>query len=194
MSKSVGGVKGVGSLCVHDYRNMSVKSDYLLPSWESCFLHNRFDCSEVMQNLALEYHMEEDLIIKFYSHDNAPLNDQLEKCLKSATYIPMSLTYSIKKHLENFGDTNFNGLYIAHKFYEPCLSNLIKLPLICYTIDYHISLAMLLVMKISALKESFLQKRLQIVTIYERIDPIKSYQCSICRNSQTFEVKTGDKN
>ena len=70
----------------------------------------------------------------------------------------MSLRYSIKKHLENFGDTNFNGLYIAHKFYEPCLSNLIKLPLICYTIDYHISLAMLLVMNISALKESFLQK------------------------------------
>ena len=71
----------------------------------------------------------------------------------------MSLTYSIKKCLENFRDTDFNGLYIAHKFYEPCLSNLITVPLICSTIYYHISLAMLLVMNIlSSSKESFLQK------------------------------------
>ena len=46
-----------------------------------------------------------------------------------------------------------------NQLYKPCLFNLNKLPFICFTIDYHISLAMLLDINIiSSSKESFLQK------------------------------------
>ena len=195
MSKSIGGIKGVGSLCVHDYRNMSVKSDYLLPSLESCFLHNRFDCSEVMQNLALEYHMDEDLINKFYSQNNVPLNDQLFKCLKSATYIPMSLTYSIKKYLETFRDTNpnFKGLYIDHQFYEPCSSNLSQLPLTCFKIDYHLSLVMFLVMNITSLKESFFQKDYKLLAYLNELIKTKGTRSMYAETLKQVRLKLGIK-
>ena len=60
MSQSVGGRKGVGSLSLHNNRNLCVKSDYVSPSLESAILSNYSDSKEIPLKNASKYHLSDE--------------------------------------------------------------------------------------------------------------------------------------
>ena len=96
MSKSVGGHQGVGCLTLHNYRNLNVKSDFLLPGIESTFLRNRLDSTEIMTSIANEHNLSEEFCDGFY--DKVFYSEEkLSQSLKAATCIPMSTIVKLKK-------------------------------------------------------------------------------------------------
>ena len=101
MSLSKGGMNGVGSINLHNNRNLNVKSDTVLPCLESLFLKNRLDSTETMGAIASEFHMKDDLLQSFFSPQFLPSEEQFDECVKSSTYIPLRLSKLIKDSLDS---------------------------------------------------------------------------------------------
>ena len=95
MSQSVGGPNGVGSLTLHSYRNLNIRSDFLLNALESTFLNNRKDMLGFFNDLAEEFKLNEEDAEGFIGQ---PLytEEKFEESLSSATYVPMTHIMELK--------------------------------------------------------------------------------------------------
>ena len=105
MSTSVGGRNGVGSMTLHENRNLNAKSDYLLPVLESTYINNRKDANETLSSMAKEHNLSSSLVESFRSTQYQPQFDEIKKAMKSATYVPIKLIEKIKNF---FDETNLD--------------------------------------------------------------------------------------
>ena len=103
MSTSVGGRNGVGSMTLHENRNLNAKSDYLLPVLETTYI-NRKDANETLSSMAKEHNLSSSLV-EFRSTQYQPHLDEIKKAMKSATYVPIKLIENIKNF---FDETNLD--------------------------------------------------------------------------------------
>ena len=94
-------MNGVGSINLHNNRNLNVKSDTILPCLESLFLKNRLDSTETMGAIASEFHMKDDLLQSHFSPQFLPSEEQFDECVKSSTYISLRLSKLIKDSLDS---------------------------------------------------------------------------------------------
>ncbi len=135
LSKSSGGLGGVGSTVLHSERNLSVKSDVLLNRLESLFMYQRPDMAQHLKALTEEIGLPSSFFgpMTSYCHDESAI----QEVLSSATSVPMATVVRNKLLLENSSDvsaidnlaeTAATPLQIAHKTnFRPNLCNLSKL-------------------------------------------------------------------
>ena len=118
MSKSVGGQNGIGSLTVHSNRNLSIKSDILLPAIETTFITNRQDTLETLKSIEKEYHYPEDLTNLFTDENYIVTDSRLNECMKAATYFPMSLINAVRDKNDNECEDSDVNDYLANHFFR----------------------------------------------------------------------------
>ena len=159
MSKSVGGLMGVGSISLHNQRNLNVDSNFLLPGLESTFLQNRHDMTENLTSLASEYNLSEEFC-KGLASPQMYSEQELQHSLKAATYIPMNTILKLKNQNDEADEETFSSLKNA-VVYNDFTSTGVRPPLLSSVLVkkfYFVSLLFFLFSTVSELSNSIIDK------------------------------------
>ena len=182
MSKSVGGQNGIGSLTVHSNRNLSVKSDILLPAIETTFITNRHDTLETLKSIQKEYHYPEDLTNLFTDENYIVTESRLNECMKSATYFPMSLINAVRDKDGNESEDSDLKDYLANHFLRDfsIQSRLPAIPPKTWFKDYYyLSLLIVMVNYINEIMiHSFKSANEQVKQVYQIANSLENSRFS----------------
>ena len=154
MSQSVGGSNGVGSLTLHSFRNLNIRSDFLLHALESTFLNNRIDMRGFFEELADENKFTEEDTKGFIGKPFYHKRD-FEKCVGSATYVPMTHMTNLKEDERSHILTNRKNYVIVENNCSNSGSKAVFPTKTCFNLNYNISLFLTILFCLPRFSEFF---------------------------------------
>ena len=95
IAKSIGGAQGVGSLILHQKRNLNVKSPFLLPEKENLFYRHRQDMKDHFDNVMKKEKVSLDMLLNLPLSSTPSLFDY-NTYIKGASFVPLTIINAIK--------------------------------------------------------------------------------------------------
>ena len=148
MSQSVGGQNGVGCLTLHSFRNLNIKSNFLLPALESTFLHNRRDMIECMNNIGSEYNLAHADLLGFYGNQMYTA-EEFKTASEAATYVGMSQIMSAKALDANEKSTEQQRVNVVENNCSEMGANALSPPKSWFTMNFNATFFLFLLLNVT---------------------------------------------